>query len=141
MHASGSSDAGGRSLQNRRAGRLVLTALLALTATACGRQAVVQSGPAGGETVNVQLEEYMIQMPMAITEGEITFVTRNGGAERHGLALRGNNFHRSLADELGPGEGATSTLRLSPGTYEVYCPVADHEAIGMSRRITVTRGG
>ena len=31
----------------------------------------------------------------------------------------------------------TITVRLKPGTYRLFCGVADHEALGMSLRLIV----
>jgi uncharacterized cupredoxin-like copper-binding protein len=31
------------------------------------------------------------------------------------------------------------TLDLQPGTYEVYCPVGNHEDMGMRLELTVTK--
>ncbi len=36
-----------------------------------------------------------------------------------------------------PGSSGTLTVDLKPGTYEFYCPVANHKEMGMEGEITV----
>ena len=36
-----------------------------------------------------------------------------------------------------PGEAGELTVHLEPGTYSIYCPVADHEDEGMRRWLKV----
>jgi plastocyanin len=39
--------------------------------------------------------------------------------------------------ELGPGEVKRLTVPLKTGTYQLLCPLPDHEAMGMRARLTV----
>jgi uncharacterized cupredoxin-like copper-binding protein len=38
---------------------------------------------------------------------------------------------------LAPGERATLTVQLPPGTYKWYCPIGDHQRRGMVGRVRV----
>lgn len=120
---------------------LLIAGLLVTAFTACQRQATVESGPATGtQTVDVLLDEYSIEMPMTVRAGQVTFRVRNGGSEVHNFEVEGNGVERAFPNDLQPGEVRTMTVDLESGTYQVYCPVADHEGRGMSRQLTVTSG-
>ncbi len=120
---------------------LLAAVLLLSLLAACQRQVSVESGPAvGGQTVDILLDEYSIDMPMTVRAGQVTFRVRNGGSEIHNFEIEGNGLERSFPSDLRPGEVRTLTVDLEPGTYDVYCPVADHARRGMSRQLTVTSG-
>jgi uncharacterized cupredoxin-like copper-binding protein len=89
-------------------------------------------------TVDVSLEDYRLvpQSPRVARRGVIAFVATNDGQTRHALAVDGpTGERRSVA--LRPGERTTIALRLEPGTYKWYCPIADHERRGMVGRVRV----
>ncbi len=115
--------------------------LLAILTAACARQVSVESEPPGGqETVEVRLDEWSIDMPMAVPAGDVAFRVRNTGSVAHNFEVEGDGVERAFPSDLAPGETRTMTVTLAPGTYEIYCPVADHAERGMSRTLTVTRG-
>lgn len=115
--------------------------LLAILTAACARQVSVESEPPGGqETVEVRLDEWSIDMPMAVPAGDVAFRVRNAGSVAHNFEVEGDGVERAFPSDLAPGETRTMTVTLTPGTYEIYCPVADHAERGMSRTLTVTRG-
>ncbi|MDP1850033.1 MAG: hypothetical protein Q8K79_19765 [Solirubrobacteraceae bacterium] len=68
--------------------------------------------------------------------GRISFVATNDGTVRHALAVDAP-AGRVSTDALRPGERATFAIRLPPGRYKWYCPIADHEARGMVGRLRV----
>ena len=93
-------------------------------------------------TVDVTLTEYRIDMPASIPAGPTTFSITNSGAEAHGFEVEGQGIEQALAADLQPGGSATLDVTLQPGTYRVYCPVADHAtARGMETQLTVTPAG
>ncbi len=58
---------------------------------------------------------------------------RNNGEDVHDLAVRradGRVIARSPI--VDPDGLSTITIRLRPGTYRLFCGVADHQALGMS---------
>jgi uncharacterized cupredoxin-like copper-binding protein len=64
----------------------------------------------------------------------------NVGEVVHSLRIEGNGIEERQTGEIGPGESADLTVTLGPGTYELDCPVDDHEELGMRGRVTVQEG-
>ena len=94
--------------------------------------------PAGGRTVTPSLTEYRLtpSKPRVTRAGQITFDVANDGDVNHALAVEG-----PLGDvrtrALEPGERTTLEVALRPGSYKWYCPLADHERLGMVGAIRV----
>jgi uncharacterized cupredoxin-like copper-binding protein len=95
---------------------------------------------AGGETVAVSLMEFAIDMPSELPAGPTTFEITNNGAIEHNFEVEGQGIEEELPENLAPGASGTLTVDLAPGTYEVYCPVGNHEGEGMRLELTVTEG-
>jgi plastocyanin len=89
-------------------------------------------------TVQVSLTEFEIDMPDSIPAGPTTFEITNNGTVEHNFEVEGQDVEEELETNLQPGETGTLELDLAPGTYEIYCPVDDHEGQGMSLTLTVT---
>lgn len=92
----------------------------------------------GAAPVAVGLSEFAIEMPDSLPAGPTTFEVRNVGAAEHSFEVEGNGIEEELEATLKPGETSTLAVDLQPGTYEVYCPVAGHEDLGMVIELTVT---
>jgi hypothetical protein len=92
-------------------------------------------------TVEVRLTEFEIDMPASVPAGPTVFRITNAGQEEHSFEVEGAAMEHVLESNLSP--GATDNLRvdLRAGTYQVYCPVGDHEDQGMSRTLTVRANG
>ena len=88
---------------------------------------------AGVSLVDYALDVEQIRVGRA---GRISFVATNDGTVRHALAVDAP-AGRVATDALRPGQRATFSVRLPPGTYKWYCPVADHEERGMVGRLRV----
>jgi uncharacterized cupredoxin-like copper-binding protein/quercetin dioxygenase-like cupin family protein len=88
--------------------------------------------------VAVSLSEYTIEMPTELPAGLTTFTITNAGTMEHNFEVEGQGIEEELEANLAPGESGTLTLDLAPGTYEIYCPVADHADEGMRLELTVT---
>ena len=134
-----------------RLASLCIAAALALPAGGCGEQrgdatrttpAPLPPVPATGAravaTIDVSLVDYALDAPdpRVPRAGPIAFVATNDGLVRHALALdapAGTVRTRTLR----LGERAVLTVRLPPGTYKWYCPLADHEQRGMVGRVRV----
>jgi uncharacterized cupredoxin-like copper-binding protein len=88
--------------------------------------------------VAVSLSEYTIEMPTELPAGLTTFTITNAGTMEHNFEVEGQGIEEELEANLAPGESGTLTLDLAPGTYEIYCPVADHADEGMRLELTVS---
>lgn len=91
--------------------------------------------------VEVGLVSYEIQMPEVLPAGPTTFEVTNTGTEEHNFEIEGQGIEREFDAALQPGETETMQVDLEPGTYRVYCPVADHAEQGMEFDLTVEGGG
>lgn len=95
---------------------------------------IVRTDPVGPE---VTLREGEIDMPSVFPTGQITLQVVNEGSVDHSLAIAGEGVEHQLAAPLAPGEEAVLELDLVPGSYEAWCPVADHREQGMETTFTV----
>jgi len=129
----------------------LIAAALALAAAGCGEQRGAATrtvperlGPVpttdarAVATAEVALVDYALEVsdsrvPRA---GLVGFEATNDGLVRHALAVDGP-AGQVRSRPLAPGERATIAMRLPPGTYKWYCPIADHERRGMVGRVRV----
>ena len=73
--------------------------------------------------------------------GVVVFRVTNDGGVVHALEVEGPTGEFET-EEIQPGGDATLKADLSkPGTYELYCPVGDHEQQGMTGKLVVGGGG
>ncbi len=93
---------------------------------------------AGANTVEVKLSEYKIDMPTTLPAGAVTFRVTNAGTVEHSLTVEGQGIKKTFDKNLQPSETNTLQVNLSPGAYQVYCPVDDHRNLGMLVNLTVT---
>lgn len=84
----------------------------------------------------VHLIEYAIHMPQTLPSGPIAFNIENGGTEQHAFEIEGNGIEQK-SEVLQRGDSTTLEVTLPPGTYTVYCPVANHAEKGMRTSVTV----
>ena len=130
-----------------------LTAVLALGLAGCGDDdeetattttgAATQEQPSPpeeppSETVRITETEFAIapadvNVPKA---GVVEFKVENAGGVPHALEVESDELEEET-DEIAPGERATLTIDLPTGTYELYCPIGDHEDRGMVATLTV----
>lgn len=115
---------------------LLTLAIFSASANAAGAPA--QAAPAGGQTVEVKLVDYKIEMPATVRAGLTTFKVINAGQHKHNLKIKGQGLNRKLARDLKDGQSGDLQLDLKPGVYDVTCPVAFHKRKGMSMKLTVT---
>ncbi len=99
----------------------------------------VASPAAVGEVVAVELDEFEVRMPSKLAAGPTTFRVTNVGGVEHNFEVEGQGIEEEFEENLRPGEVKDMTLDLQPGTYEVYCPVGNHEDMGMRLELTVTK--
>jgi plastocyanin len=105
-------------------------ATLLLALVAC-EGAVEDTGPVA-ERVEIEATSYAYS-PASITvpAGRIRFVIHNAADIVHGFEVEGQGMEEEIAEIQA---GATDSLTVTfeqPGTYEIYCPVEDHEQRGM----------
>ena len=87
------------------------------------------------------LSEYRIAMPAGVLAGRTVFRATNAGELTHTLRVERDGVAQEFATPLAPGDNRDLVVELVPGTYAVYCPLADHRERGMSRTLTVRARG
>jgi uncharacterized cupredoxin-like copper-binding protein len=128
--------------------RLTLLVGLAVVLAGCGgssggsKTAATPSGGGGGQTIQVKEAEYKLT-PSSLTvakPGKVTFEVTNAGQIDHALEVEGNGVEEETST-ISPGSSAKLTVDLSKnGTYEVYCPIDGHRAMGMEAKLVVGGG-
>jgi len=95
------------------------------------------SGEASVQVVQVDLAEFTITFDTSTFKaGPVQFKVTNTGKLPHALEIKGQGLDEKTAI-LAPGQSAALNVKLTPGTYEVWCPVDAHKDRGMDTTITV----
>lgn len=122
---------------------IVLFALTSLLLVAgCGGDDDEETTPtttASAETFTISETDFALS-PSTVTidaPGTYTFEATNDGDTDHALEIEGNGVEEET-DTIGPGESASVTVDLEPGTYEMYCPIDGHRDQGMEGEISVS---
>jgi plastocyanin len=96
-------------------------------------------GHVQASTVTVRLSEWKVELSRtAIGPGPVTFIARNTGTIPHQFEVEGKGTEKQT-ELIQPGDSAVLTVTLSPGRYEIYCPVGEgsHEKLGMRADLRV----
>jgi plastocyanin len=115
-------------------------ALLLLSVAALGATAPIL-GAGGTQRVQVTALEFEYRLSrLSVRQGPALIQLVNYGEDEHDLMLRrvGGTKTWKLRKLL-PGSRATLSVRLRPGTYRLWCSVADHRARGMRATLRVRR--
>lgn len=104
-----------------------------------------QEAPAAAPSVKMQTisitenEWGILPGEIRAKAGKIKFVVANRGSLAHSIEIEGKSYGKDFEyEEEVPIDGSvTFELDLSPGQYEVYCPVPGHEEKGMKALLIV----
>ncbi|MGH7563133.1 MAG: cupredoxin domain-containing protein [Gemmatimonadota bacterium] len=115
-------------------------ALLPAIILACGGEPEATGPP--DERIEIEATSYAYApAEVSVGPGTVRFVIRNAADVVHGFEVEGHGMEEEI-EEIQPGTTDSLTVTLEePGTYEVYCPVADHEQRGMTGTLSVEGGG
>lgn len=105
----------------------------------------------GADTAGVDIaqgEWALVSSALEAPPGAITFRFRNQGTVPHALRIRtagsGGDRLEWRAEAIGPGQSGVLVADLSPGTYEIDCPIEDghgeHHQLGMEILFNVREG-
>lgn len=102
--------------------------------------------PAGEatETINVSETDFKLDPanPRVSKPGVVEIKATNDGKTTHSLEVEGPGEEQKLKSDLQPGDSGTIKVDLSkPGSYEWYCPIANHRQLGMKGEIVVGGSG
>jgi plastocyanin len=122
--------------------RAVASAVSALLAGAAFVPQLQHSASPQTPAISAELSEWKIVLSQpTVAQGAVKFTATNTGSIPHVLEVEGQGIEEK-SPLIQPGSSTTLTLTLSPGEYEVYCPVGEdsHKKLGMSTHLRVTGG-
>ena len=104
--------------------------------------ATATSQAAAGTQVTASLTEFHIALSQqSFAPGTYTFVVSNDGRATHALDITGPGLSNADTSDLSPGQKTNLTVTLKAGSYDFFCPIANHKQLGMNMNVTVTVGG
>lgn len=65
------------------------------------------------------------------------FEVKNSGKTTHALTIDGPGLSDKSTGDISPGSTATLTVSLKTGSFEIYCPIGNHKAMGMDDTVKV----
>jgi plastocyanin len=113
--------------------------ILVLAACGGGGGGGSSSAPASsGKKIDVTLKDFSITLAggSSVQPGTYTFVVTNQGPSDHNLTVNGPGVSNQATPTFGTGT-KDLTVTLKSGTYDLYCSVPGHKALGMDTRLTV----
>src|ERR1700679_933657 len=120
--------------------RKAASASLIALAAAAGAT-VVSAGPASAARVTtvkaVETDFHIALSQSTFKPGKYTFVAQNKGQTTHALMISGPGIKMAMTKDISPGQSATLAVTLKKGTYDVFCPIPGHKALGMNLNIDV----
>jgi hypothetical protein len=96
----------------------------------------------GAAELHATLSEWKIELSrQRLTSGPVVITVENAGSIPHQLEIEGNGIEQRT-ELIQPGSSGTLRLNLTPGSYEVYCPVGNdsHKKLGMETHLSVGAG-
>jgi len=121
---------------------------LAALALACGATVaatVVAAAPASASTSATTIKATETDFHIALSKssfktGKYVFDAVNKGHTTHALMITGPGIKMAMTKDIQPGQSATLAVTLKKGTYDVFCPIPGHKALGMNLNINVGGG-
>jgi plastocyanin len=109
------------------------------TTSSTTEQASGGGGGGGGEAIDVSETDFKLDpADPTVKAGQVTINATNDGQTTHNIEIEGNGIEETtLPNDLAPGDNGSLTVDLKPGTYEWYCPIANHKELGMKGEVTV----
>ena len=120
-------------------------AALLLAGCDAGSQGAAANSPArpgsavpGGTTLSVTEWEWAVNFTaFTVTPGTYTVEVANHGKMTHNLNIKGPGVDDWRSPDLSPGATSRLPVTLRQGTYELWCSIDNHKALGMDNRIHV----
>jgi PQQ system protein len=125
--------------------RLLVLLPVALVLAACGGSEDESASGDVVQTIQISESEFSLN-PSTVTlqqTGTYEFAVMNDGQITHALEIEeeGGGAEAKTGDIAA---GETKTVRFTfsaEGTYEMYCPIGNHKAMGMKGTVVVAGGG
>jgi uncharacterized cupredoxin-like copper-binding protein len=126
---------------------LALVAAGALAVAGCGEKRETTTGGGSGSgsapaALSVSETEFKLTPSTLDVQnaGAVTVTVKNDGTTAHALVIEGPTGETKTGT-IPPGKTATLKAGLKAGTYQMYCPIDGHRAMGMKGEVKVAGGG
>ena len=133
----------GHIIRGRMRGTLTVSVAAAVALSGCGGDdgdggsGAPAVTVAAGKPLAVKANEYRFEPASLVVDSGakgasvVTVELKNDGAVAHDLHVRRGADDLGGTPIFGPGQAKTAKLSLTPGSYDIFCSVGDHEALGM----------
>ena len=116
--------------------RLALLALTLLAVAGAAAPVMAARGPARVQVSALEFEYRLSRL--SVRQGPALIELVNYGEDEHDLFIRRAGGTRTWrVAKILPDQRATLSIRLRPGTYRLWCAVADHRSKGMRATLRV----
>jgi hypothetical protein len=124
---------------------MMLVAALALAATALAsasagrpRSQTRALASAAGHLQVIEVEYRLMLSRGALRAGAVSLEAIDRGSDPHDLRLRRlGSHHEVIVPRLNSGQRWDATVRLSTGTYRLWCSLPEHARLGMRATLHV----
>ena len=126
-------------MRSLRVATAVAALIVVLAACGGGSGGGSSSPPASsGKKIDVTLKDFSITLAggSTVQPGTYTFVVTNQGPSSHNLTVNGPGVSDQATPTFGQGT-KNLTVTLKSGTYDLFCSVPGHKALGMDTKLTV----
>jgi plastocyanin len=108
------------------------------TPTSTGANSAAASPVATGTKVTATEKEYSIALSSTtFAPGVYTFEVVNQGAMVHNLVIKGPGVDAKASPDVQPGATGQVMVTVQQGSYELWCSIDNHKALGMDMTIQV----
>jgi uncharacterized cupredoxin-like copper-binding protein len=109
------------------------------TATTAAAAATTTAAATTGTSLAVVETEFHLKLSSAsLKPGAYSIHVKNAGSFTHALTVNGPGVNDKSTASLAPGASATLVVTLKAGSYDIFCPVGNHKAMGMDEHVTVS---
>ena len=110
-----------------------LSTTTAAAATVSGHQAT-----SGRQVIAAESEYKIVLSTSNVKPGTYRIKAVNNGSIVHALEINGPGVSGQKTPTISPGQSSALTVKLVAGTYDVFCPLPGHKALGMDTKLTVS---
>lgn len=108
------------------------------SSTAAATTTTASGGPAAHRLTATESEYKIVLSTTSVPPGTYSLDAVNQGKINHALAIDGPGVSNKQTSTISPGSSQALVVTLQKGTYDIFCPLPGHKALGMDAKLTVT---